>query len=377
LLAQLADGYGAAGRWDMAADTYYLLARQYSDHALADRALKWLVQYYASSETANRFTPRGSKDVRHGSLELGGSLAANTDANEAVQQTSAIVPSIASSAAAVLSRDDRLHRAIQLAEYLRTARPELYAQPEVRFAEVVAERQLGLTNPAKRYFLTLRQLSEDNPWRRCAETEMWLAKPADLPPGKALGACRPANVRPHLDATLDEPLWDSADRLRLRAAGTDPNDASGGEVRLTYDNDYLYVAIRCPKIAGGAYKNDNRPRPRDSSLAQHDRVTLRVDTDRDFTTAFELVVDSRGWTHDACWGDAHWNPNWYVSAATDETTWTIEAAVPITELVAEPPTARHVWAVSASRTIPRVGFQSWTGDADSDSPEQFGFVIFE
>ena len=54
LLVQLADGYRKAGRLDLAADTYFLFARRFPDHPLADQALDWLVQFYASSETAQR-----------------------------------------------------------------------------------------------------------------------------------------------------------------------------------------------------------------------------------------------------------------------------------------------------------------------------------
>ena len=118
--------------------------------------------------------------------------------------------------------------------------------------------------------------------------------------------------------------------------------------------------------------------PRDADLAAHDRVIVRLDVDRDYTTAFELTVDDRGWTHDACWNDATWNPTWFVAAAADEATWTVEAAIPLAQLVAEPPAAKHVWAASVVRTIPRVGDETWSGDATSgDSPEQFGLLIFE
>jgi hypothetical protein len=66
-----------------------------------------------------------------------------------------------------------------------------------------------------------------------------------------------------------------------------------------------------------------------------------------------------------------------VAANSDAETWTIEAAIPMSELAEQPPTARQVWAVSARRTIPRVGYQSWTQQPTENSPDQFGLLIFE
>jgi hypothetical protein len=371
LLLQLAEGYRATGRLDLAADTFFLLARRYPDHPLVDGGLAWLVQYYASGEMAHQSAARGLTSVRQ---------AAYDESNQTA-------PAIA------LSRDDRLRRAIQMTEYLKSARPALYAEPAVRFAEVAAQRQLGFANPAKRYFLTLRNLPESDPWRALAETELWLGQPADLPPPKTLAACRRTTERPHLDGKLDEPFWRTAERLRLRdddvgrtivsvqhGETTDKiaRRTDDGEVRLACDGEYLYLAIRCPQAPGGDYRADDRPRPRDAVLTRHDRVTLQLDVDRDFSTAYELSVDARGWTHDACWGDANWNPTWYVAASRDASTWTVEAAIPLTELVAKPPVARDVWAVALRRTIPRVGYQTWSGSASGNqSPDQFSLVIFE
>ena len=112
-------------------------------------------------------------------------------------------------------------------------------------------------------------------------------------------------------------------------------------------------------------------------------MCLRFDIDRDYATAYELSVDHRGWTRDACWGDTTWNPNWYVAAADDADCWTAEAAIPLAELTDKPPAARDVWALAIRRTIPRTGYQTWSatasrGDAASDdSPAQFGLLIFE
>jgi hypothetical protein len=387
LLLQLADGYRASGRLDLAADTYYQLARRYPDHAFVDRCLIWLVQFYASSEAGHWQSTGTGVNVR-------GSQFASAEGS-AVQQASLIEkgsrPRFAAPAVG-LSQDDRLRRAVQLAEYLRTTRPALYAEPMVRFAEVTAQRKLGFTNPAQRYQLALRQLPASDPWRQCGDTEAWLAKPGDLPPPKHIATCRPAHEPPQLDGTINESFWAKADRLRFggkreqtnasvyqRGATekiADANDAA--EIRIAYDAEFLYFAVRCPKAAGGDYQLDERPRARDADLLQHDRVTLRLDVDRDYSTAFELSVDARGWTHDACWGDVHWNPSWYVAAASDETSWTIEAAVPFAELVANPPSARDTWALGARRTIPRVGYESWANAGDfGETPAEFGILIFE
>jgi photosystem II stability/assembly factor-like uncharacterized protein len=387
LLVELASGYRKAGQLDLAADTYFLFARKYPDHPLAEPALDWLIKFYASTEVAHRLKQAGSarpaEDNRAASAETAGSP---------VRQASATLPG----AAPVLSHDDRLRRATQLAEYLRSARPALFAEPSVRFAETAAARELGYANPAQRFFLTLKQLPESDPWRECAAAEEWLANPNEMPPTKKMGACRPASESPHLDAQLDEPFWANAERLPLtsNSAGqpaplasknrtadkTDktarPTDAY---VQLAYDSQFLYLAVHCPKSQTCDYTTDDKPRPRDTDLAQHDRVALQLDIDRDYGAAFELTVDHRGWTHDACWGDATWNPAWYVAATSDDSSWTIEAAIPLAELVDKPPTARQVWAVSARRTIPRTGYETWSGPpaTPAESPTNFGLLIFE
>jgi photosystem II stability/assembly factor-like uncharacterized protein len=386
LLLQLADGYRSTGNLDLAADTYFLFTRKYPDHPLVDTALIWLVQFYASGETAHRAASRGLTNV--------GSLAIDTGplANEGVRQASAemVVPN--ATPAVGLSHDDRRRRAVQLAEYFRTARPHLYAEPVVRFAEVTAQRQLGYPNEANRYFLSLRQLPESNSWRHCAASEDWLANPGNLPPPKAIATCRRTVSRPHLDGRLDEPFWQAADILRLRGEKPDPTSSNhsdnrtsnevsllvSGEVRLAYDDEFLYLAFSCPKFKGVEYLPSENARQRDADLSRYDRIELQLDLDRDFATAYRLTVDSRGWCRDACWDDVHWNPTWYIAASDREASWAVEAAIPMSELTADKPSARHVWAAGVTRTIPRVGYESWTGQLVADElPDRFGLLIFE
>ena len=396
LLFQLAEGYRDKGRLDLAADTFYLLARRYPDHPLADESLVWLLQFYASSETANRAPDRGASNARPvarrddaNESESQPTAQASSDEESGVKLATAVEPIGTNAAPAIgLSREERLRRAVQLGEYLEAARPTLFAEPSVGFPLVVAQRQLGFANPAKRYFLKLRSLPESNAWRKCAATEEWLAQPGDAPPTKAIVNCVPTNERPHLDGKLDEVLWQRTEVMRLRATAeasvpsSSKADKAGQrkrltEVRLAYDQEFIYIAVHCQKSPGIQYAVDNRPRPRDADLTQHDRVSLRFDTDRDYQTSLELTLDDRGWTRDACWNDATWNPNWYVASAADETSWTVEAAIPLAELTAQPPAAKHVWTLSARRTIPRVGYETWTGgQSAAESPDQFGLIIF-
>jgi hypothetical protein len=392
LLSQLAEGYRNSGRLDLAADTYFLLARRSPDHPLVDAALSWLVQFYASSEIAHRMTSHTPTQHRANSgagpnIEVAAATENKPPRDPGVQPASATTPIATNTQPAVaLSRDDRLRRAVQLADYLKTSRPALYAEPSLRFAEVVAQRQLGYANPAKRLFISLRQLHQTDPWRQCAATEEWLDKPGDMPPPKKLAASRRTIQPPHLDGRLDERLWETADRLVLSGSAPRSGEELGeglAEVRITHDDEFLYVAIHCLHVAGVKYQADDRPRTHDADLVQHDRVSLAFDVDRDYTTAFEFTIDDRGWTQDACWGDPSWNPTWYVANTADDNSWTIEAAIPMSELVDRPPVARDIWAVSIRRTIPRIGYQSWaaatTGGeaASAGSPNQFGLLIFE
>ena len=195
LLFELAEGYRAAGKLDLAADTYSSLARSRPEHPAVEPALRWLVQFYASGETARRLESRDAQNFRV-------APTAEVSAN-AVQQASAGCADqrrLGPGHGAVARQSAR---AGQSARSLSgSARPSLYADPSVRFPLVVAERKLGFANPAQRYFLTLKSLPENDPWRRCAQTEEWFAQPGESPPAKQLGNCRSPPSGPTSTASL-------------------------------------------------------------------------------------------------------------------------------------------------------------------------------
>ncbi len=360
LLSQLATGYREAGRYELAADTLYLLARRYPDAPLADAALLWLVQYYASGERAHADS-RGQ----------------GTDANP---DTLANLPSqpvgglAAPNKAGVLSSEDRLERAASLIGFLEQARPGLFAEPALRFAHAATQRARGFGKDADKTTLILSKRSIAADWKRAAGAERWLAKPEGLPPEKPLANCRFTPRRPKLDGQLDDPAWSGAEAIRLsETASSEPNTT----IRFAHDEAFLYLAVEAAADAPAMIDNTAK-RPRDAELSDQDRVVLRIDTDRDYASTYDLTLDARGWTHDSLWGDRHWKPTWYVAADTGDRVWRAEAAVPLSQLADPEHVARAAWAVSLRRLRPGQPPAAWPANASSEaSPDAFGLLLFD
>jgi hypothetical protein len=148
---------------------------------------------------------------------------------------------------------------------------------------------------------------------------------------------------------------------------------------LCYDDEYLYLAASVPRAAGVRADGPVADRHYDDDLADFDRVTFYLDTDRDRVTYFSFTIDQRGCTNEACWQDRTWNPpGCAVKVDADERQWRLEAAIPFSELSSRPPARGAAWGVGVVRTIPALGRQSWTQPAgDKPRPETFGLVRFD
>ena len=366
LLFQLATGYREAGKLDLAADTFYLLAKRYYHHPLADPALVWLLRYYASSEMALR-AAAGAQNLREPRPLA--NVISNDSNREPLQS---IQPTVGA-----LSSDDRFERGTRIATYLRDARPELYADPAIRFPVIAAKRRLGYEKDADRILLLLSKQAIDPAWRRAADAERWLAKPTELPPEKPIAICKSIAHQPKLDGDLADDCWPRAERIRLTTGDLDTQDA--GVLRFVRDDDFLFIAIDCPMIPTADYRPPATARTRDADLKGSDRVTLKIDTDRDYTTSLELTVDAAGRLHDGItsgpqWRDRRWDPQWFVAARQHAGRWTIEAAVPIGELAKPAPTPRDVWGVGVIRHLPSGATATWTG-VDDSSPDHYGLLL--
>ena len=105
-------------------------------------------------------------------------------------------------------------------------------------------------------------------------------------------------------------------------------------------------------------------------------MTLWLDVNRDYTSGYALAIDCRGHVHESCFGDATWNPKWYVAAACDDRSWTVEAAIPLAELVARAPQAGDAWAIAAARVTASGQQPKASGAARNYGGDEYGLLIF-
>lgn len=348
VLYYLGQHYYQSGDWESAAEAFTILAQRYSEHPFARPALRWLLQYFASSDAAWRI----------------------------VGQQRYVVQQPSNVAARSVRARCQPERAVQIGGLLEQTQPATFADPALQFSLAAALRSQGQPRLADRYYQAALRRPERDAWWACGEAERGLAEGRGTGPKPSVH-CVVAAGRPRLDGRLDDAVWQQTPDVAMASPFQD--DAQWpAEVRLAHDREFLYLAIRCRQASSVSYETSTKPRSRDADLSANDRVEVFLDVDRDRTTYFRLVIDHRGWTNDSCWGNTTWDPTWFVAAAKDEGYWSAEIAIPLDQLTAQAPTAGEAWAIGLQRIVPGVGFQSWnTPAAVREIPEGFGYLIFD
>jgi hypothetical protein len=250
------------------------------------------------------------------------------------------------------------------------------SDPRMLFCSQSARRQLGDAAGAMDAMKGFSSMVSSGPWHEAAEAEVWNANRVLQAP-RRVGKARYTEVRPYLDGKLDDPCWQNTKPMVLDNAVGDTMKQYSSEAMFAFDQEFLYIALRCTHPAGQQVA-PVKPRPRDADVDAFDRVSLLFDLDRDRSTYFHLEVDQRGCLRDSCWGDRRWNPRWFVAVHSTETAWQIEAAIPLSELSSERINQSTAWAFNVIRIIPGRGVQSWSAPADVEPrPEGMSVLTFQ
>ncbi len=165
--------------------------------------------------------------------------------------------------------------------------------------------------------------------------------------------------KPRIDGKLDdkcwltEGYWDGNFIQQQPQQGREPSQKT--EVKILYNDDNLYVAIRC---------YDNEPKKISPILGRRDDFTsgdiagIALDTYYDKTTAFEFNITAAGQKVDlvhrgAYEWDTNWDAVWEGIAHIEDSAWTVEMRIPFSQLRFSE-NEEHIWGMHIWRWIDRL-----------------------
>ena len=332
----------AIGAWTAAREMHAMIANRYPAQPEAVESFRWLLKYHTSGEIVRRIE-QGEFPVYQ--AEIFAELPKPT----AVQASHTDSPTVSKYqfVSGIVER--------QWNQYALDLEPKLaafgliYLRSETTQLPLqVARRRAGLLADARKYG---ELFAESDPAYRLENKVLNNHLSTD---DKQVIHCIQSSTRPTLDGRLDEKCWLKAKPTTVHLPGESKYQ---GNVKFCFDNDYLYIGITC---SHPAQKEPTAvaQRERDANMLGQDRVNIELDLDRDYQTSYQLSVDCRGQAHDACCGDASWNPRWHIAHNPSALGWTVEAAIPLTELTGEAVTEKTTWAVRLQRMFPGEGESS-------------------
>ncbi|MCA8993064.1 MAG: hypothetical protein KDA88_13830 [Planctomycetaceae bacterium] len=429
-LSSLAETYRENGAWALAEETYANLVDRYPNEPAATEAMLWLVKYWTSTELnwqrlramtgTNTRTIKKTREQVSGEIEQALAISAESPSNTAremrVQQylqglnptetlqitpTSGDVNSVLSATNSELggvSADQRLMKmkrwleaANAMTDRIAVQHPALYESPDFQFIAASLNRRRQKHREADTINNRFLQGLNSDPWTIAARGEAYLLRPGAISP-KPVIQCVQALRPPVLDGVLSDDCWQRSAEITLSDEPLSDDEFVGGLdtrgsedsskprplVMLCHDAEYLYLAASIPREPQLPAAPLQLPgRPRDADAGANDYLLISFDVDRDYATTYDFTIDQRGWTREACWRDAKYNPRWFVAAEADDLTWRIEAAIPFEELIPPGTQVGATWGLGVTRVMPGLGVHSWTGSGGAiPQPARFGLMTF-
>lgn len=166
------------------------------------------------------------------------------------------------------------------------------------------------------------------------------------------------DVKPKIDGKLNDPCWERgtwSGGFRQQQPLQAHESSQETEVKILYDNDNLYVALKC---------YDNQPEKIRPILGRRDDYTsgdvagIALDTYFDKRTAFEFNVTAAGQKIDlthlgAYQWDTNWDAVWDGKANVADSMWTAELKIPFSQ-VRFAKKDEYVWGMHIWRWIDRL-----------------------
>jgi hypothetical protein len=167
--------------------------------------------------------------------------------------------------------------------------------------------------------------------------------------------------KPIIDGVLNDPCWKTGEWAGeftqwIPHEGAKPSQPT--QMRILYDDKNIYVAIRAfdsepEKIIRKAGRRDE---------ITGDAVGINFDSYHDHRTGFEFNVTAAGQKTDLILtnpqnGDYNWNAVWYVKTGLEDSAWTAEYEIPLSQLRYSSDD-EQVWGMHCWRWIDRLQEES-------------------
>ncbi|MBP9075494.1 MAG: carbohydrate binding family 9 domain-containing protein [Haliscomenobacter sp.] len=183
---------------------------------------------------------------------------------------------------------------------------------------------------------------------------LWLAAPAHAqPPGVDPGyrlEIQKTTLNVTIDGVLDDPAWSTAATARdfwVHFPVDDARSRFGTEVRLTYNEEFLFLAVVCADSGAQIIQTLRR----DSRIDDSDAFFIVLDPLNEKTNGFAFLVNAAGAQTEALISindvDTNWDNKWYSATRQNGDHWTAEIAIPFRSLRFEENLAE--WGINFGR----------------------------
>lgn len=144
-----------------------------------------------------------------------------------------------------------------------------------------------------------------------------------------------AGGKPVVDGRLDDAVWRGEPTIeRLVPMKADGYAPVKTETWLSYDDSFLYVGVRChePRLRDVL----SEVTARDGEVWSDDSIEILLDANHDKKSYHHFAMNPDGVLYDGRQRDAAWNSSAKVATSVEEGAWTVEMAIPLKELGANP-----------------------------------------
>ena len=183
---------------------------------------------------------------------------------------------------------------------------------------------------------------------------------------------------PKLDGRLDDACWRSAEvstkfERTLRDADQPPSVQTF--IQLAYDDEYLYVGIKC---------EEPHPERLKVTIREHDNVSVCGDDaiemffhpNPDSPNYYQLAGNSIAMRYDGRAFDGSWNAKWDAAAHVAKDAWYLECAIALESF----PERRSIWRFNVCRELRSTDpleLHCWSNTHGAfHTPSRFGHLIF-